>query len=113
MPDDSSQSVLDKKPAIKRSFFKSKPDTRPSAKHCNDDVFSRSTSLFDEIVAETQHKRRSRPVQHNGSPPATVHRSKKRRVSETSGKDLSSQEGKEYGSIHSSNWEIEHIYANG
>ena len=112
MTDDSSQSVLDKKPSVKRSFFKNRPDTQSSAKDSNGDVFSRSTRLFDEIVAETQYKRRSRHVQHDESPPTSAHANKKRRVSETSREGLSSQEGKEYGNIQSSNGRVEHLCTN-
>lgn len=110
MVDDPIHSASDKKPAAKRSFFKNRLDTGPSAKDSNGDVFSRSTRLFDEIVAETQNKRRSRNVQQNGSPQVTVHTRKKRRVSETSEKKLSLQEGKEYDNIHTSDGKFDYTY---
>ena len=100
MADETPPSVSQGKSATKRSFFKKRVAAQSSANENNADVFSRSTSLFDEIIAEKQQKRRIKHGQRNERLAApTFPVDKKRRVSETSGEVLSTPEGTEYGSV--------------
>ena len=100
MADEISPSASQGSSVTKPSFFKKKNISRSPANDSNSDVFSRSTSLFHEIVAEKQRKRKDKFVQRNQRPVSpAIQSSKKRRVSETIEAGSSTHEGIEYDNL--------------